>query len=360
MGREYKKDNAVWKHEFGVILTCLFKTYDLDYSSFAAQYNWSTSTVRYWLIGRSLPKEGLAHLKEFFQNNIPINDIHDEQIYEELHVFFESHHVEHIFYSLRKLYPTMNFFAGEVLSVCRDYAKNDLSGLHLESKEIPPTGKTRAVVFDFDGTLTSGKTNRTTWESIWTSLDYDVKCCQELHLRFNRNEITHAEWCKLTEQCFRKRNLHRETIDKIASGIRLLKGVKATFQELQKRDVKIYIVSGSILSVIRSVLGSNYQYIDGIKANQFRYDESGLLTEIIGTKYDFEGKASFISEIASELRISPKDILFIGNSVNDQFAYISGAKTLCINPKLTDITNRTIWNDCIPICRDLWEILQYV
>lgn len=360
MSREYKKDNITWKQEFGVILSYLFKTYELDYYSFAEQYNWSPSTVRYWQIGRSLPKEGLMHLKEFFQNNLPLNDIHDDQTYENIRTFFKEQNVEHIFYSLRKLYPTMNIFAGEVLSTCCDFAKNNLSALHMETNEVQPTGKTRAVIFDFDGTLTSGKTIRTTWESIWSSLDYDVKCCQELHLRFNRNEITHAEWCKLTEQCFRKRNLHREMVDKIASGIHLLKGVKATFQELQKRDIKIYIVSGSILSVIRSVLGSNYQYIDGIKANQFRYNESGFLTEIIGTKYDFEGKASFISEVAAELKISTKDILFVGDSINDQFAYISGAKTLCINPKLTDITNRTIWNDCIPICRDLREILPYV
>lgn len=162
MGRVYKKDNAIWKQEFGVILTHLFRTYDLDYTVFANQYNWSSSTVRYWLIGRSLPKEGLPHLKEFFQDNIPLNDIHAEQIYEELHAFFESQEVEHTFYNLRKLYPTMNLFAGEVLSVCRDYAKNSTSSLHIESMEVPPTGKTRAVIFDFDGTLTSGKTNRTT------------------------------------------------------------------------------------------------------------------------------------------------------------------------------------------------------
>lgn len=360
MSREYKKDNTTWKQEFGVILSAIFKTYDLDYISFAEQYNWSPSTIRYWKTGRSLPQEGLTHLKDFFKNNLPLNDIHDDQIYEKIHAFFEKQKVEHIFYSLRKLYPTMNVFAGEVLSACCDFAKNNLSSLHMESNEVQPTGRTRAVIFDFDGTLTSGKTTRTTWESIWCSLGYDVKCCQELHLRFSRNEITHPQWCKLTEECFRQRNLHRQNIDKIASRIHLLKGVKATFQELQKRDIKIYIVSGSIMSVIRSVLGSNYQYIDGIKANQFRYNESGFLTEIIGTKYDFEGKANFISEVAAELKISPKDILFVGNSINDQFVYVSGARTLCINPKLTDITNRTIWNECILECRDLREILPYV
>lgn len=112
--------------------------------------------------------------------------------------------------------------------------------------------------------------------------------------------------------------------------------------------------------VIRSVIGDLYKYVDGIKANQFRFNQGGFLTEIVGTKYDFEGKAAFITEIALELNVSPKDILFIGNSVNDRFAHISGARTLCINPKLTDPTNRTIWNDCIQTCEDLTEIIKYL
>ena len=38
-----------------------------------------------------------------------------------------------------------------------------------------PTGKTQAVIFDFDGTLTKDKLNHTTWESIWINLGYSEK-----------------------------------------------------------------------------------------------------------------------------------------------------------------------------------------
>lgn len=114
------------------------------------------------------------------------------------------------------------------------------------------------------------------------------------------------------------------------------------------------------MTVIRSVIRPVYQYVDGIKANEFRFGEDGLLKEIIGTKYDFEGKATYISELSRELKISSRDILFVGNSVNDQFVHISGARTLCINPKLTDVSNLTMWNNCIPTCRDLTEIMEFV
>lgn len=356
-----KKYNDVWKQNFATFIKRFFDKYGLDYRDFAKKYHWSESTVRYWFIGRNLPQQsGIFNVKEYLFENIHSNSEQDSQIYDQLEKIFIRQDMADLYYSLRKSYPLMNLFAGEILSVMYDITKNKYPTEIYVANGVPSTGRTQVVVFDFDGTLTSAKTNRTTWESLWKNLDYDVKECQDLHLRYDRNEITHAEWCKLTEKKFCERNLHKNTVDDIASKIKLIKGVRKTFQELQKRDIKIYIVSGSILTVIRSVLGNLYQYIDGIKANQFRFSQSGFLTEIIGTKYDFEGKAKFITEIAIELNVAPKDILFVGNSINDRFAYISGARTLCINPKLTDIANRVVWNHCLQTCEDLRDILKFI
>ncbi len=359
MARVYEQDDATWKKIFGVILRELFNLYSLDYTSFASRYHWSEATVRYWFKGRSLPKEGLTHIKEYFCNNIFPDSSKDEKLYEKVKNLFDRQDAIRIYYELRKNYPSITVFAGEVLETCYLLAKKKID-ISNSCGEIPTTGKTQVVVFDFDGTLTTSSTKRTTWESIWVGLGYDVKCCQELHMRFSRGEITHNEWCQITENYFRNRHLHRDMIEKISKKIRLIKGTKKTLEELHRRDIKIYIVSGSIMTVIRSVIRPVYQYIDGIKANEFRFGEDGLLKEIIGTKYDFEGKASYISELSKELRVNPSDILFVGNSINDQFAYTSGAHTLCINPQLTDIANSTMWNYCILSCRNLTEILNYI
>ena len=71
---------------------------------------------------------------------------------------------------------------------------------------------------------------------------------------------------------------------------------------------------------------------------------------------------SHLSEntVAEELNISTQDILFVGNSVNDRFAYQSGAETLCINPKLVDITDNIVWNHNIIECKDLQEIIPFI
>ena len=102
------------------------------------------------------------------------------------------------------------------------------------------------------------------------------------------------------------------------------------------------------------------QYIEETKANYFKFDSNGFLMEIVGTHYDNLGKAYYISQIAEELNISPQDILFVGNSMNDRFACRSGARTLCINPTLTDPFDKKVWNNCIQSCESLGEILAFL
>lgn len=221
--------------------------------------------------------------------------------------------------------------------------------------------KTEAVVFDFDGTLTTTNKVRTTWESIWTMLGYSVNDCVELHAKFSNHEITHAEWCSLTEEKFKARRLNRNQLSPLIESTQLITGIEEIFQELDQRDIKVYIVSGSIKYIIRKCLGNLVQYVSGgIDANIFDFDEEGYLTQIIGTAYDFEGKAARITNIAKELNIAPEQILFVGNSLNDEWAHTSGARTLAINPKNTNMYNKSIWDDCIVDCKSLVEIMKYI
>lgn len=352
--------NEVWKKNFAIILKRVFCIYNLNYESCAEQYYWSSSTFRYWFTGRNLPRmEALNTLKSYLHEHIVDNDIHNEQLFEEIRDMFNTENNVSIYYNLRRIYPHVSDFVSEVLTLCYDFAKNK-NFIQLQHNSYPPTGKTKAVVFDFDGTLTTDKLNKTTWENLWTILGYDIKLCQDLHMKYDRKEITHKKWCKLTEEKFKQRFLNQTQVNDLALQIHLLPGVKETFLELQKRNIRIYIVSGSISTIIRSVIGDLCQYVDDIKANEFIFDENNVLDKIIGTKYDFEGKADFINNISQKLEISPKDILFVGNSINDRFAYTSGARTLCINPKLTDISNRLVWNECLTTCNDLTDILKFI
>lgn len=361
MASTNRRDDPVWRKAFGDTLKSVLAVYSLDYRDFCTKYYCSEATFRYWQNGAKLPQlKYMPQLQRFLLDNIPKDTEKLSYVQRQVEDFLCAQDAEDQYFALRYAYPDGPTFIGEVLVFYRNVAKHNISLIPKVDQTVSPTGHIQAVVFDFDGTLTKDKANRTTWESLWVSLGYTVKDCQMLHHRFDQKEISHAEWCKLTEQKFRERSLHRDTVEQIAAKIRLLKGVHKTFRELRKRDIKIYVVSGSILLVVQAVLGDLCQYIDRIQANQFVFNEAGFLTQIIGTRYDFEGKAQFIKEIARELCISPQDILFVGNSTNDRFAYQSGAQTLCINPKLTDPSNSSVWNSCIQSCEDLQEILPHI
>lgn len=221
-------------------------------------------------------------------------------------------------------------------------------------------GHIQAVVFDFDGTLTKTKL-RTTWESLWEILGYDVQECRNLHQQYDKGNFTHQEWCDKTAEKFIQKKLTQQQVFQLTKKITLIKGCKKTLQILKEKNIKLYIVSGSIKDVIENVLGNNHSFFTEIKANEFVFDtQTSILNKIIGTEYDFEGKANYIQYIADRLEIATSDILFVGNSNNDTWAYKSGANTLCINPTHTNYHDDTIWHNTIVECEDLSEILPFV
>ena len=131
--------------------------------------------------------------------------------------------------------------------------------------------------------------------------------------------------------------------------------------ELKSNGITLYILSGSIKQYIEYVLGKDLaKCFKEIKANRFTFDEQGRLEAIVGTPYDFEGKARFVKKIMQEGNIQACDIIYVGNSFNDEFVYTTGVETLCINPRDTDYFNNKVGHYYIRNLRSLREILPYI
>ena len=218
----------------------------------------------------------------------------------------------------------------------------------------------RAVVFDFDGTLTYKSIN--VWKSLWKTFDDigESSYYRQLFNRFLNNEFTHQEWCDLTCAEFMRANINKSHLIEIAKNTKLISGAKEFFKYCYDNDISLNIVSGSILQVILLVLGDSVEYFTCIKANGMKFDKDGKLCYIKGTKYDYEGKADFINEFVEVTNVKPSEILFVGNSRNDEWAYKAGCKTLCINPSKADFNDRTKWNDTLLNVTDLRQILPYL
>ena len=128
----------------------------------------------------------------------------------------------------------------------------------------------------------------------------------------------------------------------------------------------ISFANGPYIHAYASVVGKKEgegplaKYFTEISANEAIFDEDGTLVDLIATKYDFEGKADFIVKVREELGVKPDEITFVGNGSNDIWAYKSGARTICINPKDADEDKTEKWTKVLPIVKDLSEILEYI
>ena len=216
----------------------------------------------------------------------------------------------------------------------------------------------KIVMFDFDGTLAS-PFSRTAWERLWSHLGYPLSDCVKYHKLYSSKAITYEEWFNITQNQFKVKGLTVSNIKEVASQINLLDDAEETIGELRNKGILLFIVSGSVREVISEVLGTLEPNFEDIKANEFVFQD-GILSEIIATKYDFEGKAEYVKKIADEYVVSPSEILFIGNSFNDTSVHLAGARTLCINPADTNYKNSIEWHDYIKETSSLKDILPYV
>lgn len=364
-----------WKKAYGAILGKVFRLYNIDEPKFIRDYVGTVdSSFRHYKNGRNFPSS-VNHEKICFGLEKVITNLSDSYLDKEILYFLES-----TINSLKlniSPYSQNEKIAKYIVSQLKIFYSNGKQVKNMDkpnlimnnqaiskvqncSKNTNETGKIQAVFFDFDGTLTKPGLPLATWEYIWLCLGYNLEVARNLHRMFDKREINYVTRCKLIEEKFKEKKLNINILSDVIEKIDIIDGCKETFIDLRNRNIKIYIVSGSILFIIQRVLKDLYQYVDEVKANDFKFSPDGFLTDIIATKYDFSGKPNFINKIALKMKISTGDILFVGNSYNDKYVHRSGARTLLINPKNTDPSNFRIWNDCIQDCNNLMQILDFL
>ena len=215
----------------------------------------------------------------------------------------------------------------------------------------------KAIIFDFDGTITYKSKN--IWSWVWAKLGLsDVY--HKLYEEYKAGKYNYQEWCDITCDIFRDKRLQYNDIKTAASETKLIKGFGETVKELKEKGIGLYIVSGSIIEGIELVLGENVKYFDKIIANHFVFDKKGVISRINATKYDYEGKSVFASELIKKLDISPKELCFIGNGDNDEWVYKTGCRTICINPDGADFSNTVKWSRCIQQSDDFRDLLPII
>ena len=116
----------------------------------------------------------------------------------------------------------------------------------------------KAVIFDFDGTLTEKQGNL--WKKIWKTLGYDVGAESyyvSLFKMFMNEQISHKEWCDLTCEAFQTKGFNEQLLNGIIKNMVLMYGADDLIKKLYSQGVELHIVSGNIVDVIEKVLGEN-------------------------------------------------------------------------------------------------------
>ncbi len=240
---------------------------------------------------------------------------------------------------------------------CRRYPKRMLNAY--PSKYHRNGFRVKAVVFDFDGTMTPNEL--TTWEMIWMHLGYSRDLCGKYHRKFRTGDITHEEWCNITVDKFKQKGFSRETLQMLSSKILLRDDFTDVFERLYQEGMNMHIVSGSIEEIIRHTLKDCNHCFRSISANRMEFGSDNLISKIISTPYDFQNKAKYIVDrLVMAEKLHPLEILYIGNSSNDVWVSESGARTLCVDPKQTDPDEPSQWTDKIPDFESAKQILEHV
>ena len=225
-----------------------------------------------------------------------------------------------------------------------------------------PVYDAKAVVFDFDGTLTIKKGDKTTWHMIWEHLGRidGLNKRKDLHTRYKRCDLKYKTWCEKTAEYFKEKRLDENALLEISKKIKLAKDINKTLKILSSNNIPLYICSGSIDIIIENSLGSLKDFFSGISSNKF-YMRDGYLDEIKGTEYDYKEKGTYIIDVVAKRENieNISDILFIGNSDNDEEVILSGAKTLLINPAQTS-SDKKKWMYTLDRIDNLLEILPFV
>lgn len=222
--------------------------------------------------------------------------------------------------------------------------------------------KTKAVLFDFDGTLTYGDYNNI-WKSLYQVLGYSTDHNSDYYmsyLNFVEGKYDYDAWVKINETDYLNGGLTKTIFDEVSQNEKFIEGLEQVLITLKKKGIKLYVLSGNFGYLIRKTLGDLSLYFDDISANEIVFNDDGTLSHLVATKYDFEGKADYITKIKDELQIDASEICFVGNGENDAFAYRSGAKTICINPVNADEENQEKWTCVLKDVTNLSEILDYI
>lgn len=220
--------------------------------------------------------------------------------------------------------------------------------------------KTKAIIFDFDGTLTKPHRLPNSWARVWDRIG--CKDIDDLYYgQYLNGEISYTKWLDLCYDCFKENKVNEKDFFEISNEIELVDNLEEYFKYLNGQNIKIYILSGGVGNIIEEKTAPLKKYITSIEADKFLIDEKGYLCGVQASESRIETKSHFVKSLMANLGLNHDEVVFVGNGANDEEVYTSGVKTICVNPdKNAHPNNKIFWTEYLEDCLDIMKTLNFI
>lgn len=219
--------------------------------------------------------------------------------------------------------------------------------------------RTKAIVFDFDGTLSKPNKMPNSWMRIWEKLD-KLDEDKKFYEMYKNGVINYEEWGELVVKAYREYGCNKTLLKEVANDTELLNDTEQVIKELGEKGIKIFVLSDGIKNIIDYKLENVKEYVTNVEAQEILLDENECVESITKLNHLVEDKSEYVFYILNKYHLIPQEVLFVGNSDNDEDVYKTGVKTLCINPLEADYKNKVLWNNYIKKSNSLRDIMQFV
>jgi HAD superfamily phosphoserine phosphatase-like hydrolase len=225
----------------------------------------------------------------------------------------------------------------------------------------------KVVAFDLDGTLLRGDGFQFSWESIWSGLAFSMAVQQELRKEYRARASAAADprvrieayrdWCRSACEHFKARKLTREKVRSLGEPLRLTRNFETALAKLRQERIVTALISGGIHCFLEDKVPEFRNWFDFVFINVLKFDANGLLTDVVATEFDFEGKRDALRMVADRAGCTMDETVFVGDGFNDEAILLAAGKGIAYPPKDQAVVGASqvlIQDD------DLEQILEHV
>lgn len=153
--------------------------------------------------------------------------------------------------------------------------------------------RTKAIVFDFDGTLSKPNKMPNSWMRIWEKLD-KLDEDKKFYEMYKNGVINYEEWGELVVKAYREYGCNKTLLKEVANDTELLDDTEQVIKELGEKGIKIFVLSGGIKNIIDYKLENVKEYVTNVEAQEILLDENECVESITKLNHLVEDKSEYV------------------------------------------------------------------